>query len=702
MKSRYAHASKGSTPEDQVKLISAFGYNPNPAYPGSVSQRIATIRQAGGGSQAAQPSAGPSDDDLLKRMDRIAPPGGAQPATGGGATGGASTTPQDVGPSDDDLLRRMNAVAPPPAGKAVETEPEKVPPTSDSPLGDQGGMGGSSMPSTSTLSLPTRQDVVNALQPAPGTTYGTVLPFAKDEKTGDLRLALPNALRDPLLGLMQTPSEATTWNPATGTYGLSPEAAAVVPFAAGGLRFGGREPVPPGLAAREAPLSPEFKANALTPEARTAAVTEPAAPVSQTGVSVTPPQAPPSAAPGTAQPAGAQITTEPLPPKTQTERVRDLEKAVNQTAEDRAGPQMRDDTAYVPGIPPRRLAGRDFSDPVNALDEKMAIGSDKAFRKEITAQDRDRNQGMVDLLRTDAQDAPALDRAHDARSQVSPAAMGVFEGEQPTNAASLVAKIDKLLSGPEGKQKAVRSTLKDVRDSLFDSDGNLETMPSRLYGARKNLTDLLKKGVRGTGDVADDVRASKHFLEDLLPDFDETITKGAGRFTEYLKAWSELSKPIDQLEFLQQYQTGAKKLTNDTGYLQPNKVQKMLDDIHQANKAKGVNKGKSLTDEQIANIEAVRNELAAQQLQDRMALVKGSDTFQQLNRAGETGAGSVGSLIKDTLIHTALLPTAGVGNFLYEKGAKPWVAARRAKKTAEAVAARKAELLAPPNPLIQP
>jgi hypothetical protein len=117
-----------------------------------------------------------------------------------------------------------------------------------------------------------------------------------------------------------------------------------------------------------------------------------------------------------------------------------------------------------------------------------------------------------------------------------------------------------------------------------------------------------------------------------------------------------------------------------------------------------VNKGKSLTDEQIANVEAVRNELAAQQLQDRLASVKGSDTFQQINRAAETGTGTVGGLAKDIAIHTALTPTAGIGNLIYEKGVKPWVAARRARQAADAVAARKAELLSHPfdNPNAPP
>lgn len=396
------------------------------------------------------------------------------------------------------------------------------------------------------------------------------------------------------------------------------------------------------------------------------------------------------------QAAGAQATTAPIPDKTPAQRVTDLEKTVQQTAEERAGPQLRDDTQYVQGIPPRLLAGREFR-PQHSLDEKVAFAQDPVFRQEVERNRRERNEGMVDLLRGDAQDANALDDAYKAREQVSPAELGVFENEQPTSVDGIVSKIDALLAGPEGKQRAVRNTLQDVRDSLHDADGNPEVLPSQVYGARKNLTDMLKRGVKGTGDIADDVRASKHVLEGLLPDFDKAITDGAPQFQDYLKQWSDLSKPIDQMEFLQQYQTGSKKITDKDGYLIPTKVQKMLDDILQANKARGVNKGKSVTDQQIGNIEAVRNELAAQSLQDRMGGVKGSDTFQQATAATKGGS-NVATVLRIMGELGIGIPSGGIANLVLHHGVLPHLARRKEAQAAREIAARKRELLSGPNP----
>ena len=325
--------------------------------------------------------------------------------------------------------------------------------------------------------------------------------------------------------------------------------------------------------------------------------------------------------------AASRDLTVTIPPETPEQKVTNLGKSVTQSAEDRAGPQLTDNTVYVPGVE-RPLAAREFS-PQNSLDDKTLRATDPVYRAEQEGIERNNNQIMVDLLSGDAGDVNALKAAHDARSEVAPPAQQLFVNQKPVDASPLVQKIDDTLAGPDGKRAAVVRTLTAVRYSLFDPDGNLETLPSQLYGARQNITDLLKKGV---GEGADDVRASKSVLTGLLDQMDPIINDGAPKYQAYLDQFHEASQPINQMEFLQKYQTGAKSVKDNDGYLQFNKVQKMLDDIYQGQKAKGINPAKSLTDEQIQNVVNVRNELAAQHLKDRLAKVKGSDTMQQTNR----------------------------------------------------------------------
>jgi hypothetical protein len=360
---------------------------------------------------------------------------------------------------------------------------------------------------------------------------------------------------------------------------------------------------------------------------------------------------------------------------------------------------MVDNTVYVPGVQ-RLLAARDFNQP-HALDDKVARAGDTAYRQRAEAVERENNNIMVDLLRNDARDDIALDKAYQDRENVRPGPLHVFDNEQPVSAADTLREIDQALQSDIGKRDAVRPILQKIRAGLFDRDGNLEEAPSLLYGVRQNITDYLKKG-RGSGDEAAAIRLAKDILEGLLPTLDRTITEGAPTYgSVYLPAYRAASIPINQMEFLQRYQTGSGKLTGQGGQLQLSKVQKMLDDIYQGQSVRGIHPAKSLTEEQVNNIIAVRNELAALDLQDRMAKVKGSDTFQQIQRGApqpETplSAGLKGGLNLGAHSLLAVSPAAGYGNAalgVYSNIYKPARRAQLEQRVAKAIADRKEQLL---------
>ena len=430
---------------------------------------------------------------------------------------------------------------------------------------------------------------------------------------------------------------------------------------------------------------------------------------------------------------GAEATTEPIPEKTRGQQQRDLETIAEQSAEDRAQtitkpgsttPTLYDETPYVtdvPGgtLPPRILAERDF-DPQTALDHKVSYREDAAYRSAVDERARLRNQGMTDLLRKDAGDKVAIETAENFRDEVSPRELGVFVAEKPVDTAraqALQARVNALLSGPEAKRGAIRSIFKDVADSLTDAQGNLETAPSQWYGARKNITDFLKKG-KGTGEVADNVRAVKSILEDLLPDLDATITSGAPKYADFLREWHARSQTINQMTFLQQYlPAGSKSLYDKDGYLRFERVNAMIKDIIKERGAKGVAAAKSLTPEQIANIEAVRNELAAKSLRERMEKVGGSDTAQLLEAQAKRGQGVVGKAFRtgsDIALHSLGVYAAQKGYpglnqalSIYQTVGRPMREARklrlREEQAAAGIAEMKRRLLSdePVNPLLQ-
>jgi hypothetical protein len=343
-----------------------------------------------------------------------------------------------------------------------------------------------------------------------------------------------------------------------------------------------------------------------------------------------------------------------IPDQTRVERARNLRVSINETARDRAGPDLVDDRAYVTTLPnspdplpPRMRPERDFN-PQTALDHKERYGEDASgYRADYDANHAARNTGMRDLLENDAGTELTLDQLRTARRDVAPDAFGAFEGEQPVDASGFRARVQRVLESPEGKRKAVERTLNDVLAQLHDREGNLETMPSTLYGVRKHIDDLIEKARKGTDREGTDAAASVHILRDLAPEMDDLIQSGAGRYQAYRDAYREASQPVNQQRFLQQYQGGTKRLWDSEGNLQKDRLDRMLEDIHKGLSDTKFNLAQSLTDEQIQNIINVRNELAARQLRDAQAKVPGSPTVQLLNQAAKRGTGPLAKTLKN-------------------------------------------------------
>lgn len=391
-----------------------------------------------------------------------------------------------------------------------------------------------------------------------------------------------------------------------------------------------------------------------------------------------------------------------------------LAKSVAQTAADRAGPQNVDHSTYVPGVT-RPLAAREFS-PANSVAEKTFHDTDPAFKANLDAIEKHNQETMKDYFHAPevttpegdvvpaigAGDAIALDKLREARSEVTPPALKIFDQEKPVDAADVVAKIDDMLAGPEGKRDAVVSVLKNARAKLFDKDGNLETLPSQLYGARQNITDMLRG--KGLTKEQSDAQLAKGQLENVLDALDPKIAEGAPKFADYIGPnglYAQASRPITAMKFLQGYGLDTGKLTDASGNLQFSKVQKLYQDVAKQRASDGVQPAKALTDEQVQAIENLRNELAAMHYKDQLARVKGSDTTQKLSLLSRVAASPMAQAaapLAEGGAHALMFAspyTSGIGNALLFAGrmGKNYYTAAQAKNAVAASEALKARLL---------
>jgi hypothetical protein len=631
--------------------------------------------------------AAPSIDDLRRQLDEAVPLPSAAPPPATASAPAQSAAQATEAPSIDDLRKQMEEIAPVAASVTQPAQPSSLEDRMRPGPSMPANAPGPPLPPAPTTAASSgdyfKRGAVNALSEVDaGLRAGVLSPeyqrkleavpyvggvLGEGSKLIGGALAVPGAAFHALQGGVASAADAVIPPNAGGSIGPSLAAGLeLAPFyhiGAGPLdvRSGGPaavQRVRDIVADQSVPLGPEFRGAPFAPgtSERVAAgpvpgATEPTgiAPSTKLGTPAPPQRLSVGADPEPGSIGAAATPSAALPEASRAEALRNLERSVNQSAVDRAGPQGVDNTPYVKGIPTRPLASRVFTSQ-NALDEKMLRAKPElGGRDTLDKIETDRNHGMVDLLRKDAGDSVTLDAAKEARKKAAPEQFGAFDGEVavPDKAADLLKSVDAALASPSAKRGAIRNALEDVRGELFDKQGNLETLPSRLYGARQNLTDLIDRS-KGTGDEAKKLQAATAILTEMLPTFDDTINSGAPKYNLYREEYRRLSQPVNQQEFLQQYTEGTsgKKITDSNGNLQPTRVQTLLNDILQEQKRTGISSAKSLTDEQIQNIINVRNELHAGSLRDLKGSVRGSDSFQQFNREAEQGSGVLGTAVR--------------------------------------------------------
>ena len=415
---------------------------------------------------------------------------------------------------------------------------------------------------------------------------------------------------------------------------------------------------------------------------------QPEVPPSPTEPPATPSSAPPgSPGPQSAGAAASRDMTDPavLTAKTPTQALNDFRTSVTQTVRDRAQPgakegTVEDHTVYVPGV--TRLESARVFDPDVVGNHDVMKDIDKTYETAANAHEQRNHDILKETYLQQAGDTNSVDALKQARREVSPEALGVFKDERPVSAQPILDTINEIRDSPTGKIEAVTNTLNRIEKQLYDKNGNLEVLPSRLYGARRNLTTI--RDSKALTQEASDAATARRELGQVQTVMDRVIGSGADGFSDvYLPQWAHYSRLIDQQEYLQSKTLGAGKVTGPDGNLTANGIQKLLEQIAIDKGKTGNSRAKTLTEDQLNNLVAVRNELAAMQYRDRLAASHGSPTVKKAAAAARLGI-SVGGMSPeaiDAAIHAVLAKTTlGAGNAIYQFGVKPILEKRREGK----------------------
>jgi hypothetical protein len=173
------------------------------------------------------------------------------------------------------------------------------------------------------------------------------------------------------------------------------------------------------------------------------------------------------------------------------------------------------------------------------------------------------------------------------------------------------------------------------------------------------------------------VKAARKFLTDALENHvDPAINSGAPLFDTFLTQWHALSKPIDRMNFLQEHMFGPGDVRGTDGKIYFQGVQNLLEKMVKLRRDAGTNDAKSFDLSDLDKLLAVRNELAAWHLRDRLFNAAGSPTVQRATAAAKLQSGPLGVAIQgaaDAVGHYAGSHWGPLGNFIYQSAGHPIV-----------------------------
>lgn len=563
------------------------------------------------------------------------------------------------------------------------------------------------------------EGVTNALAPAPNTTYGSVLPFAVDNTTGQRRLALPTSLRDLAQGVADLAHGPTTGAVTPqATMALTALTPGLMPSPAAGTSAviaaaNGSAEVPKSIFDRSsvakagqirdiaeqnqlqsaAPLSPEFKANpgVTAPQTVTAAAPAETNPLSRT----TPVQQPnplstnaaapkPLATPDSAIPNGltpAQIAEfksipDSLPPtnnpiKTQA----DAEDRADQIINHFASIGNREPIPGAEGSLPTITGNSGLATLYRAVRDSDTPVPFTTLENASKAKSLDTLRAMnatTDQASTDALSAAKITRL----DATKPLYDKVWANKGEADVSGPTGVVQDLMNSPAKQNDNLMPELKSIQQKL-----NGETDPEQLKGIADNIDSTMSKlNTDGKGD-----RQTLRALDQVKQSIFDAIEPAAPGFRAAQAEWAKQSRGIDEMTYLQ-----GRKLTDLQGNPTLGNIRSTLDDISKKQRSDKFNPADSVTPENIAILRNMHDQMQREQLTQSAGKALGSNTFQNLatNSAMGNLASHVGNSLAGGLIGGGIDLASGgggMGGFLAGNalGATAKYYATRAAATAE-------------------
>lgn len=576
-----------------------------------------------------------SNDELIARFSK----------------GAARATAGHDSLADDDLI-------------AAFTKPQPAPPAPPAPPAVGVGIGsvdefgrltpGVPVAGNSGISLaPLRAQFSGPVAEEPqGFVYGDIIPMGSGPN-GEVGPTVPNLLLAPLRAFARQTQQP---------FGSSDRPLGNVDdgiIAAGGMmpgpmRVGPRvnrlvpEPAPPAIADRVEPtlaisgrpvapemVGPPAPANPLLGGAP-AEVAAPAA-----GNSLLPPQ-PAEAAPAAAAAApapnsvGAAATTASSATLSPQEVARYQASAEGRKLLEPQPVGIPDNRQYVPGV---SASTAEIEQTVNAAREAKAANIahpevSQADREMAEANSEHRKNFFEDL----SGDNVSIGLLKDARkAQLERDYPAAFADAGPVDPAPVATHIRELLDQPINRHNdELRKYVAPLLDRLENPDGTPKIVDAEeLYSLRKNLDRKRSKASQAEDKNLTHVSAE---LGEIIGAVDKAIEAGAPGYRQYMDNYAEASRLIDEQQVLQDHRNG---LFDSKGRMTYNGVQRMMRNIVDARAAEGINPYKSISDETMAELWNLRDDLRRSASAQELARTPGSDTAQNLldvaKRAGIHG-----------------------------------------------------------------